>query len=152
MNSDTFWHNRDLKIDCLTLQHILSEKILNPFVFVDVRILVEKWNIYKAHIFPRPLPQTCRLETTSLCLNSRVRVNKNFHILITILKLMSSFFLCVHPVMWSIILHTRRPNCQYKVCYTPCYLRFSWFSFFEFWGAEKHVFHIAPSRPSRYVL
>ena len=24
--------------------------------------------------------------------------------------------------------------------------------FFAFWGAEKHVFHIAPVRPTRYVL
>jgi len=32
------------------------------------------------------------------------------------------------------------------------FLCFSWFSFFVFWGAEKHVFHIVPFRPNRYVL
>ena len=52
--------------------------------------------------------------------------------------------------MRSIILNTRRPICQYKVCFALC-LCVSWF-FFAFWGAEKHVTHIAPFRPSRYVL
>jgi hypothetical protein len=33
-----------------------------------------------------------------------------------------------------------------------CYLCFSWFSFFEFWGAAKHVFNIIPYRTARYVL
>ena len=51
---------------------------LNSIVCVEVRILVEKWNIYEGHIFPRPFLQTCRLETTSLCLNTRLLVNKNF--------------------------------------------------------------------------
>ena len=55
-----------------------AKKILNSFECVEVRILVEKWNIHEAHIFPRPLLQTCRLETTSLCLNTRLRVNKKF--------------------------------------------------------------------------
>ena len=32
------------------------------------------------------------------------------------------------------------------------FLCFSWFSFFAFWGAEEHVFHIAPFSPTRYVL
>jgi len=31
-------------------------------------------------------------------------------------------------------------------------LCFSWFSFFAFWGAKKHVIHIVPFRPLRYVL
>jgi len=72
----SFWKYRELKIDCWTSQHIFCEKNLNPFECVDVRILVEKWNIYEGHIFPRPLLQTCRLETTSLCLNKRLAVNK----------------------------------------------------------------------------
>ena len=31
------------------------------------------------------------------------------------------------------------------------FLCFCWF-FFAFWGAEKHVFHIVPFRPTRYIL
>jgi len=30
--------------------------------------------------------------------------------------------------------------------------KFSWFSFFAFWGTEMHVFKIVPFRPTRYVL
>ena len=63
----SFCHYGELKIVCLTPRHILCEKILNFFVCVEVRIVVEKWNIYEAHILPRPLLQTCRLVTTSLC-------------------------------------------------------------------------------------
>jgi len=37
------------------------EKILIPFACVDVRILVEKWNVY-GHIFPGPLLQTSRIK------------------------------------------------------------------------------------------
>ena len=36
-----------------------AKKILNNFRSVEVRILVEKWNIYENHIFPRSLVQKC---------------------------------------------------------------------------------------------
>ena len=55
-----------------------AKKILNSFICVEVRILVEKWNVYEGHIFTRLLLQTRRLETTSLCLNARLIVNKKF--------------------------------------------------------------------------
>ena len=76
----SFWH-RELKIDCWTSRHLLCEEILNSLVWVEVRILVEKLNVYEGQIFPMPLIQTCRLETTSLCLNTRLREKKflNFH-------------------------------------------------------------------------
>jgi len=32
------------------------------------------------------------------------------------------------------------------------FLCFIWFSFFAFWGAEKHFFHIVPFRTASYVL
>jgi len=86
-----------------------AKKILNAFVCVEVRILVEKWNVYEGHIFPRPLLQTCRLETTSLCLNIRLIVIKYFQILITFIEPNVNFWLlCAHHVMTIIILHTRR--------------------------------------------
>ena len=74
----SFWYYRDMKCECWTSRHILCKKILNFFVCVEVSIFVKKWNMYEAHIFPRPLQQTCRLETTPLCLNTRLRVNKKF--------------------------------------------------------------------------
>jgi len=35
-----------------------AKRILNSFVRVGVRILVEKCNVYEGHIFRRTLPQT----------------------------------------------------------------------------------------------
>jgi hypothetical protein len=109
----SFWLYRELKIDCWTSRHIFAKKILNSFLCVEFRILVEKWNVYEGHIFPRPLLHTCRLETTSLCLNTRLQVKKKFQILIIFIEInVNVYLLCAHPVMTSIILHTRRPNFQ----------------------------------------
>jgi hypothetical protein len=74
----SFWHYWMLKIHCWTSRHILCEKILNAFVCVEIRIIVEKWNVYEIHIFPRPLLQIWRLEKTSFCLNTRLFLNKKF--------------------------------------------------------------------------
>ena len=63
----SFCHYRELKINCWSSRHILCEKILITFLGVEIRILVENLNVYEAHIFPRPLLQTFRLEKTSLC-------------------------------------------------------------------------------------
>ena len=38
----SFWHNRDLKSECWTTQHILFKKILNYFICVEFRILCKK--------------------------------------------------------------------------------------------------------------
>ena len=101
--------------------------------------------------FPRSLLLTCSLETTTLCLNTRLHVNKYFEILIIFIEInVNDWHLCAHPVMTSIILHSLRSNCQHIVCYALA----SYVSadcFFAFWGAEKHVIHIAPYRPTRYV-
>jgi len=55
-----------------------AKKKLHIFVCVEDRILVEKFNVYEGHIFPKQLLQTHRLETTSLCLNTRLILNKKF--------------------------------------------------------------------------
>jgi hypothetical protein len=47
-----FLYFRGLKCDCCTSRHLLCERILNYFGCVEIRILVEKLNKYKAHIFP----------------------------------------------------------------------------------------------------
>jgi len=80
---------------------------------VEVRILVEKWNVYEGHIFQRPLLQTIRLEKTSLCLNTRLLVNKIFPNSQIFIEINVNFcLLCAHHVMKGIILHSRRPNSQ----------------------------------------
>ena len=48
-----------------------------------------------------------------LCLNTGLRVKKNFQILNTFNEINVVFLLVlVHPVMTSITLRTGRPNCQ----------------------------------------
>ena len=110
----SFWYYRDPKIDFGASRYILCKKILNTFVCLDGRILVEKWNVYEGHILPRPLLQTFRLETTSLCLNTRVHAKKkNFQILIIFIEInINVWLLCAHHVKRNVFLHTRRPNCQ----------------------------------------
>ena len=75
---NSFCHYRDLKSECWTSRHILCKKIINFSYVWRLEFFVKKWNMYEAHIFPRPLKQTCRLVTTPLCLNTRLRVNKKF--------------------------------------------------------------------------
>ena len=61
------------------------------------------------------------------------------------------YLICANHVMTCIILHTRRPNCQ-KKSVTHLVFMFQLTFIFAFWEAEKHVFHITPFRPTRYVL
>ena len=74
----SFWHYRDPKSECWTSGHILCKKILNFSYGWRLEFFVKKWNMYESHISPRPLQQTCWLETTPLCLNTRLRLNKKF--------------------------------------------------------------------------
>jgi len=65
-----------------------------------VRILVEKRNRYDGHIFPPPLLQTCRLETNSLCLYTRLHVKKKFQILIIFIEInVNVCLLCAQHAM-----------------------------------------------------
>ena len=108
--------------------------------------------MYEAHIFPSPLQQTCRFETNPFCLNTRLRVNKPFKIHINFIEINVNFcLLCTHHVITSLILHTRRLNCQ-KKSVTVLVFCFRCLSFFAFGEAEKHVFHITTFRPTSYVL
>ena len=109
--------------------------------------------MYEAHIFPRPLQQTCSLETTPLCLNIRLSVNNSIKIQINFIGInVKVCLLCAPHIMKSIILHTRRPNCQIKSLLRTWFLCFVWLSFFAFWEAEKHDIHITPFRPTSYIL
>ena len=90
---------------------------------MEVRILVEKWNMYEAHIFPRSLVQTCWFESNSLCLNTRLSVNKDFRNSHNFYwNLVNRRLLCAHPLMTSIIFHPRRPNTQENVSYVLDFL------------------------------
>ena len=128
------------------------KEILDIFIIVEVRILVVKRNMYEAHIFPRPLLQTSRLETTSLFLNTLLLVKKNFQILFFILKLMHKFAFMCSPRNDKYNPSYSKNKLSIKSLLRTWFLCFSRFYFFHIWGAEKHVFHITPFCPTRYVL
>ena len=51
----SFWHYRDLKSECWTSRHILYKKILNFFIWVEVRILCKKVKyVWRSH-FPKTI-------------------------------------------------------------------------------------------------
>ena len=109
----SFCHYREQNIDCWTSRNILCEKKLNPFLCVEVWFVVETWNVYEGYNVSRPLLKTCRMETTSLRLKTRLLENIKIQILIIFIWInVNVCLLCAHHVMTSIILHTRRPNCQ----------------------------------------
>ena len=118
MFGKSFWHYRDLKSECWTSGHILCKKILNFFICVEVRILSKKVKYVWSSHFPEAITTNMQFGNDSLCLNTRLRVNKKFKIHIIVIPInVNVCLLCAHHVMSSIILHTRRPNCQYKVSY-----------------------------------
>ena len=77
-----------------------------------LEFFVKKCNMYEAHIFPRPLQQTCTLETTPWCLNTRL-IEKKIQILTTFIEInLNVCPLCDHHAMNLIIFHTQSTNCQ----------------------------------------
>ena len=135
--SSVFWHVRKLQALCRTFIHLLRKK-LHHFGWVEVSILVGKWNIYEAHIFKRSLVQKRCLETTTLCSSTRLRVKIFFYILNIFVEIYVTFWLlCAHPLIWSIIYHTRGPNTQDNVnyvldFYVPADVHFSHFEDLKF--------------------
>ena len=102
--------------------------------------------------FPEPITTNMQIGILLLAFKYPVIFKQNFQINIIFIQInVIVCLLCAHHLMTSIILHSRRPKCQ-KMSVMHLDLCFSWFSFFEFWGAEKNVFHIVPFRPTRYVL
>ena len=60
--------------------------------------------------FSRGHYKTCRLETTPLCFNTRLRVKENFKIHNNFNEINANVcLLCAQSVMASIIIHSRRP-------------------------------------------
>ena len=118
---------------------------------MEDRYLVEKWNIYDAHIFTRSLVQTWSLESTSLCLHTRLRVNKYFQILIIFLKLLLTFNCCVLTSQWqvqSFILEDLIANIK-----SVMHLVFMFqLIFFRIFRSRKGRFSHRSILPTRYVL
>jgi len=57
-----------------------AKKILNIFVCVEVRISFKEVKYVWSSHFPEAITTDMQFRTTSLCLNTRLRENKNFQI------------------------------------------------------------------------
>ena len=148
----SFWHYRYLKTECWTSRHILWKKILNFFICVEDRILCKKVIYVWSSHFPQAITTNMQIGIDSFVFKYPVTYKKNFKIHINFIKFnVNVCLLCAHHVMTSIILHTRRPNCQKSLLRTWI-ICFTWLSFFAFWEAEKYVFHITPFCPRSFVL
>ena len=78
----------------------IFKKILNFFICVEVRILCKEVKYLWSSHFPEAITKTCRLEKTPLCLNTRLRVKKNFKIHNNFNEINSNvLLLCAHRVM-----------------------------------------------------
>ena len=115
---------------------------------MEVRILVGKLNIYDAQILTTSFVQIFWLETT-LFLNNLLTVNKKF--------LLSQYYYWNLGTTLNFMCSTTNINYNLWYSRTQCqllnwFLCSSWCSFFAFWGAEKHVFHISLFRSTCYVL
>ena len=62
----------------LDIRTFITQKNIKFFYVCKLEFFLKMCNTYEAHIFPRPLQQTCRFETTPLCLITRLLVNKQF--------------------------------------------------------------------------
>ena len=87
------------------------------------------------------------METTSLCLKTRLLVKKNFQILIIFIQInVNVCLLCDHNLTTGLVLHTRNLTVNKKSVTHLVFVSA------DFWGAEKPFFLIVPFRPRIYVL
>ena len=112
-----------------------------------LEFFVKKWNMYEAHIFPRPLQQTWNLETTASCVNIRLPVKKNFKIHINFIEInVNVCLLCAPHVMKSIILYTRKPVNKKSVTHLVFMFRLSFFfRILRSWKARFSHHFISPN-------
>jgi hypothetical protein len=111
----------------------IMEKILNFFRCVEVRISCKKVKYVWSSNFPKAFTTNMQIGNDFFVLNTRLGVKK-IQIHINFIEInVNVCLLCALHVMTSIILHTRRPNWQPKVCYVlGCYVSADFhFSHFE---------------------
>ena len=69
----SFWHYRDLKSECWKSRHILCKKILNFFIWVEVRILCKKVKYVWSSHFPEAITTNMKLGNDSFVFEYPVR-------------------------------------------------------------------------------
>ena len=131
----------------VTVQYRDNYYAKKNFECLDVRILVEKWNTYDYHIFPRSLLHKCWLESIFFKYPIECKIKLNIFIIFNYIKV-NFWLLWAHPLMTSIILHSPRPNTQEIVSYVLGFCVSADVHISQFWGAEKHDYftslHFAP--------
>ena len=77
---------------------------------------------------------------------------ENFEILNIYIEIkVTVWILCAHSLITSIYFHTQDLTLK-KTSVRTWFFYFSLYSLFAFWGADKHVFHIAPFRSTSYEI
>ena len=148
----SFWNYRDLKNECWTSQHILCKKILNFFICVEVRILCKKVKYVWSSHFPEAITTNMQIGYESFVFEYPVTCKKKFTIQINFIEInVNVCLLWAHHVMTSIILHTRRSNCQ-KISVAHLVFMFQLTFIFRILRSWKARYHITPFRPTSYVL
>ena len=132
----------------LDIATYIMQKNIKFFHVWRLEFFCKKWNMYEAHIFPRPIQQTCRLETTPLCLNTLLRDKKIFKIHINFIEInINVCLLCDHRVMTSLILHTRRPVNKKSVTHFVFMFQLSFiFRILRSWKARFTNHSISPNK------
>ena len=117
MFGKSFWHYRDLKIN-VGHRDLYYAKNIKFFICVEVRIPCKKVKYVWSSHFPEAITIKIRIGNESFVFKYPVSCKKNFNIHINFIEInVNVCLLCAHDVTKSIIIHTRRPNCQYNVCY-----------------------------------
>jgi len=98
--------------------YIMQKKILNFFICVEFGISCKKVKYVWSSHFPEAITTNMQIGNDYFVFKYPVTFKKNFKIHIYYIEInVNVCLLCALHVMTSIILHTRKPNCQEKVCY-----------------------------------
>ena len=100
----------------LDITTYIMQKILNFFIWVEVAILCKKVKYVWSSHFPEAITTNMQIGYDSFVFEYPVTCKKNSKIHINFIDInVKVWLLCALHVMTTIILHTRRHNCQKSV-------------------------------------
>ena len=109
----SFWHYWELKMDCWSLRHILSKKNIKYLCMFGGYNCCRKVNSKWSSHFPDAITTNMDIGIDFFVFKHPVSFKKifsNSHFWLNLCVIY--WILCAHLVMTSVILNTRRPNCQ----------------------------------------
>ena len=125
----------------LDIATYIIQKILNFFTCVEDRNPCKKVKYVWSSHFPEAITIKIRIGNESFVFKYPVSCKKNFNIHINFIEInVNVCLLCAPHVMTSIILQTRRPNCQQKVCYALGFYVSADFHFSHFDKLKSTIF------------